>query len=106
MGLSIAVEGSNHTGQSITWKDERGNAVVLTGATITGSKRDHDGTVITAIDGALAITNGANGIFSWTYGTNDIAIAGSYVVQFLATFGDATIEKCLIEQFTVEEALA
>lgn len=106
MALSIAIKGSNHTAQSITWKDERGNAVVLTGATITGSKRDHDGTAITAIDGTLALSDGANGVFTWTYGTNDIAVAGSYVVQFYATYSDTTIEKCFIEQFIVEEALA
>jgi len=106
MALAKAIVASNHTAQSITWKDEKGNAVVLTGATITGRKRAHSGTTITAIDGSLDISDGANGVFTWTYGTNDIATAGSYVIQFLATFGDSTIEKNFVEEFKVEAALA
>ena len=105
MALSKAIVGSNHRAQSITWKDERGNALVLTGATITAGKRDHDGTTVTAVDGTLALSDGPNGVFTWTYGTNDISTAGTYVVQFFATYADTTIEKNFTEQFIVAEAL-
>ena len=106
MALSRAVQGSNHTVQQVTWKDERGNAIDLTGATITGKKHPHNdsGTVV-AVDGALALSNATAGIFTWTYGTVDIGTVGSFVVQFFATYADTTKEKSFKEEFRVEDAL-
>jgi hypothetical protein len=106
MALSRAIQGSNHTAQSITWKDERGQAVDLTGATITGKKHPHnDSSTVVAIDGTLSVTNATGGIFTWTYGAVDIGTVGSFLVQFIATYADTTKEKCFKEQFTVEDAL-
>ena len=106
MGLSKAIQGSNHTVQQITWKDERGNAVDLTGATITGKKHPHnDASSVVAVDGTLALVTATSGIFSWAYGSVDVGTAGSFVVQFIATFADTTKEKSFKEEFKVEDAL-
>jgi hypothetical protein len=106
MGLSKAIQGSNHTVQQITWKDERGNAVNLTGATITGKIHPHnDSSSVVAVDGTLSLVTAASGIFSWAYGTVDVGTVGSFVVQFIATYADTTKEKCFKEQFTVDDAL-
>lgn len=108
MSLSEAIVGSNHTGQRITWKDERGNPVDLTGSTLTAGKREHDGTTVTAVDGPLDLVSSVadNNQFDWTYGTNDIATAGTYVIQFFATYAsDSSIEINMLEQFIVHPAL-
>ena len=111
MGLSIAVEGSNHTVQQITWKDESGNAVDLTGATITGKMHPHDDSSDVSdiggggADGTLALYDADAGIFTWTYGANNIGTVGTFTVQFIATFGDGSKEKSFKEQFIVKDAL-
>lgn len=102
-----AVKGSNHSAPVITWKYRGGTVVTLTGATITGYMRDFEDEDATpfAIDGTLALYDGAAGQFSWSYGSNDIGTVGSYLVTFLATFGDSTIEKNLAIKFVVHEAM-
>lgn len=112
MALSKAIEGSNHTAQQITWKDERGNAVDLTGATITGKMHPHDDSSTVsdigggAGNGTLTISDASNGVFNWTYGDNNIDDVGVFIVQFTATYAaDSSKEKCFKEQFIVEDAL-
>jgi len=111
MGLPVAIEGSDHTVITITWKDEDDDVVDLTDATITGKMRVHDASAAATDiggggdDGTLAVTDATAGEFTWTYGANNIGTVGTFNVQFIATYSDTSIEKCFIEQFVVKDAL-
>ena len=87
--LSDAVQGARHTPQTITWLGQN-----LTGASLTATKRNVDTGAVTTVDGVFAITDAANGVFTWTYGAGDVGTAGHYGVQIRATYAlfDATIE--------------
>ena len=109
MSLSGVVEGARHIAQQITWNERDSfnvlSSVDLSGSTITAKKRDSEGT-ITAVDGSLNFEDtGSDGIFNWTYGVNDVATPGTFEIQFIATFGDSTKDKTLIEKWIVYEAL-
>ena len=104
MGLANAVEASRHTAQSITWSDENGTAVDLTGATITGRTKNNKTGTVTTIDGTLALVTASSGIFSWTYGAVDVGTVGKYTVQFIATFADTTNERSKAYEWEVLDA--
>ena len=89
MALADAVQGSRHTGLTITWYQGDGSTVLdLTNATITGTLRNVNTDVVTAIDGTLASSAPTTGVFTWTFGATDTGTAGIYEVQFTATFSD------------------
>lgn len=106
MALADAIEGARHTAQQITWTDQDSNAIDLTGASLTGVKIARSSGTATALDGTLAITDASNGIFTWTYGATDVATPGDYLVQFTATYGAEDLERSLVAEWTVFEALA
>lgn len=104
MALANAVQGATRPNQSITWTRADDTAEVLTGATLTGVIRDAAGTV-RAITGTLAVTDGANGVFSWNYSAADVATAGRFEVQFTAAFGsDPTPARTLATSWEVKPA--
>jgi hypothetical protein len=110
MALADAVQGSRYIAQQITWTDEDGTAVDLTGATLTGRIRSLDDRNLAprAIDGTLTpdpdqVNN--IGDFSWAYGATDVGTAGSFQVQFIATFVGGLSEKTLLEEWTVHAAI-
>lgn len=105
MALSNAVQGARHTSQRITWLDCEGDAQDLTGATITGKKRNTATGVSSAITGTLVAVTPASGIFDWTYSAADVLTAGKFEVQFLATYADTTYDATLIEEWVVERAI-
>lgn len=105
MALANAVQNSRRTPQRITWTDADGDPVDLTGATLTGRLRDLETGTTTDLDGDLDIVTAASGIFDWTYGSDDVGTAGDYVVQFTATYGDATADRTLLEGWTVIPAI-
>lgn len=86
MALQPAVQNDRHTGQTITWYAGTAKKP-LTNATITGKIINGDGTA-TAIAGALSVTDGPNGLFTWAYAAADTATVGKYTVQFTATYSD------------------
>lgn len=104
MALADAIQNARYAAQQITWTDADGNGVDLTGATVTGFIQDANGR-IQAIDGTLALVTAASGIFSWTYGSNDVATPGDYLVQFVATYGGGQTDKTLLYEWQVYEAL-
>lgn len=104
MALANAVQNARYAAQQITWSDGDGNAVDLTGATLTGFVQDANGRIRT-IDGTLALVTAASGIFSWTYGANDVATPGDYLVQFVATYAGGQSDKTLLYEWRVFEAL-
>lgn len=105
MALALAVAGATRPGQSITWLDGDGAPVDLTGATITGKKRNRNSGTVSNIVGLLTVTSAANGVFVWTYDLADVDTAGLYVVQFTASFGSAALERTIITDWAVREAL-
>ena len=89
MAMPDAVEGGKRPSPLITWTDENGAAIDLSGATITARIQDaNTGTVVDS-DGTFTVTDAAAGMFRWDYGDDDIAAAGNYRVQFVAAFGSA-----------------
>jgi len=86
MGLAAAVQGARRPSQTITWSDENGTALDLTGATITARIRNTTANTTVASDGAFTVVTAASGIFRWDYSTADVATAGDFEVQFTATF--------------------
>ncbi len=89
MALEHAVAGAVRPNQSITWEDGDGVPLDLTGATITGKKRNLSSLATSNIEGALTVTDAVNGVFVWAYHANDVAVAGDFTVQFTATFPSA-----------------
>lgn len=87
MSLASAIQHARKRGQIITWTDEDGAAIDLTGSTVTGII-DRNG-VQTAITGTLTLSGTpTNGIFTWAYSAADVAQAGTFFVQFRAKYSD------------------
>lgn len=105
MALAWAVEGARHVPQRITWTDEDGDAVNLTGATITGRLRSTNDGTARNIDGSLTIITAASGIFDWDYGAVDVGTPGIYMAQFTATYGALDLDRSLSVEWRVEPAL-
>jgi len=105
MALARAVQGASHTPQAITWIDADGDPVVLVGAVMSGRIEDRVSGNDRAITGTLTITSGPNGAFEWDYGTADVADAGKFRVQFIATFGIGDMDKSMMEDWEVERAI-
>jgi len=103
MSLPRAIKGARNTGLTITWQHPDGTAHNLTGATLTGVIKNDAGTS-RAIDGTLALSDAANGVFTWTYGAIDVGTAGTFLVQFKATIG-GQYDLTYSEKWVVEAAL-
>ncbi len=101
MGLSRAIQGARNTGLSITWTTDDGTAQNLTGATMSGTIENDEGTV-RAVVGTLALVTASSGIFSWAYDAVDVATPGRYLVQFKATY--STYDLTYPEVWVVEPA--
>jgi hypothetical protein len=105
MALDTAIEGSRHTPQTITFARADEATQNLTGATLTGTIKNIRTGVERAITGTLALGTAASGIFTWAYSAGDL-VAGDYQVQFVATYGDATIDRSAWVDWTVQPAAA
>lgn len=101
------VYGANHPTYTITWTDELGTAVNLTGATITGRIKNISTGSAAALTGTIALVTAASGIFSYIPSTTDTTRTPdrAYRIQFIATFGDTTIEKTFAKPCWIEEAI-
>lgn len=105
MALANAVHGSLRPSQVITWTDGDGDALDLTGATITGKLRNAAG-VVRSIAGSLTLTDADSGVFTWAYHADDV-VAGQYQVQFTASYGSgATPARTIVTEWLVHEAIA
>lgn len=104
MALAAAVKGARHIGQTITFTDDDGTAVNLTGATLTGVIRSLASGATRAIDGTLALATPASGIFTWSYGAVDVGTVGKFEVQFTATISGNTVIS-YIHNWTVFEVM-
>lgn len=105
MTLAAAVQAAKRPSQTITWTDEDGTAVDLTGGTITAKIRDHDFNTRDS-DGTFTITSAAAGVFRWDYGSEDVEAAGAFQVQFSAAFGSGvTPLKSIVEPWRVHDSI-
>ncbi len=86
MAIPNAVQGGKRPSPLLTWTDLDGDALDLTGATITGTITNEHGES-RAITGALTVVTADEGVFRWDYSTADVATKGTFVVQFAASFG-------------------
>lgn len=82
--LASAVQYATKRTQTITWTDEDGIPIVLTGATLYGVI-DRRG-IQALITGTLTVTGATTGVFTWTYSAADVAQAGTFFVQFYAKY--------------------
>jgi hypothetical protein len=78
-------EGTTYLQMVVPWVDQDGDAVDLTGATITGRLYNLATRTSRAIAGTLAKDPDVDTQMFWTPDAADVA-AGNYEVQFTATF--------------------
>jgi hypothetical protein len=106
--LAKAVQGARHTPQQITWYNADGTAEDLSDAqSITGRIFDPLRNTVRDIDGTLTPVADAtdHNQFDWEYGTNDLSEAGTFEVQFTATFSDGRSDKTFKTDWSVEPAV-
>ena len=106
MALPDAVQGARRPSLQITWTDETGVALDLSGATITARVQDASTGEARDADGTFTIVTAGNGVFRWDFGTEDVETAGTYRVQFNAAFGsDPTPAKTFLARWRVLAAI-
>jgi len=106
MGLAAAVQGARRPSQTITWSDENGTALDLTGATITARIRNTTANTSVASDGTFTVVTAASGIFRWDYSAADVETAGDFEVQFTATFeSDPTPARTIVAPWSVLKSI-
>lgn len=101
MALPSIFKDNRHTAIEITWLRQNGVPVDLTGATITGTKRNKSTSVNSTITGSFTIMNTTQGIFRWSHSAADVATVGTYQVQFRATYGSGDFEDSIAEDWEV-----
>lgn len=105
MALANAVQGARHTAQRVTWTDTEGDALNLTGATLSGRILDEATGLARDMDGTLSIISPTQGVFDWQYGELDVGAAGAFRVQFTASYGASGSDRTLQEEWRVEAAI-
>jgi hypothetical protein len=107
--LYNALQGANHDGYDITWTRDDTTPEDLTSATITAKIQAYVGGTTTgsptSSTGTFTVTGAPGGNFHWAPSLTDVATAGTYVVQFIATYGDATVAKTYPAPWTVVQSL-
>lgn len=105
MALAEAIAGALRPSQVITWTDGDGDAMDLTGATLTGVLHNTRTGESRAIAGTLSVTDAAAGVFTWEYAAGDVLV-GTYSVQFTASFASGiTPARTIVETWRVRPAL-
>jgi hypothetical protein len=87
MALPNAVAGATYLPATISWQDDGGTPIDLTGATLSGTIEAWLDGSRREITGDLTISDPAAGVFQWDYSEEDVGTAGMYWVQFSADFG-------------------
>lgn len=106
MTLVDAVQGGLRPGQQLTWVDASGVAVDLTGAILHGVIRSRATGSARVIAGTLSVTDAMGGVFTWEYAAADVADAGLFDVQFVASYSSGlTPAKTFVSVWTVRESL-
>jgi hypothetical protein len=106
MALSNGVQGSRYDAPTITWLVD-GVAKVLTDSVITAVIEPCNGDDARNSDGAFTLVDGGDdGQFTWQFGDNDIADAGDFYIQFIATYDGITeVSRSSKMLWTVEASI-
>jgi hypothetical protein len=105
--LSTIAQGSERPILTIVWTHaDNTTGEDLTGATITGYIKDLATGNAVEIQGTFAITDAANGVFTWTPDPLDVATDGAYQVQFSAVFaGEPTPARTAVFEWEIVESI-
>lgn len=104
MRLQSAIVGSRQQGQRATWVHLDGSEPNLSTAIITGKKQDVDG-VVTDITGTLTPSVLVPNAFDWVYSIADVAVGGTYGVQFTATYPSGAVDRTPLTLWVVNPGL-
>lgn len=91
---------------TITWVDEDGNAINLTGYIISGVFRNTQTDTTYAFTGTFTLTDATNGIFTYQASAADVGNAGQFEVQLLATSGASPYVSALAHWEVIEQLAA
>ena len=91
MPLFPWVVGQTHPIWSLTWKDDSGAVVDLTGATLSLRIRLGGAGQGVAGGGVITVTNASGGLFTYAPVAGDFPQPGQLDVQFKAVYGDGTV---------------
>jgi hypothetical protein len=106
MALAPAIQGAKRPSQLITWTDETGAPLDLSGAVITARIRNLSTGQIRDSNGTFVIVSPLNGSFRWDYSTEDVAEAGTYEVQFTASFpSEPSPARTIVTRWSVLRSL-
>lgn len=83
--LPTRVVGGLRPSLEINWTRDDGTPEDLTGAGMTGTLKDREGTE-RPIAGTLSVLDGPAGTFEWQFAAGDLAQPGTFRVQFTAAF--------------------
>lgn len=104
--IPFAIAGALRPGLLLTWADQDGDPVDLSGATLSGKIIDMQTGQIRPIAGALAVVNGPAGQFTWNFAAGDVAKAGRHMVQLMADYPSGlTPAKTVITDWEVKGTL-
>jgi hypothetical protein len=105
MALPDAVVGAVYRERALAWEDTEGNAISLVGATLSARIRDIDAETERLSDGVFTLTNPSAGAFTWKYGEDDLAVAGDFVVELIATYAGGETDISLPIQWRIHPAI-
>jgi hypothetical protein len=103
MGITPLFVGATHIPLAVTALDDSGNAINLTGATIT-ARIYQNGTAAPGA-GTVVVVNATAGTFTYQFASGDLPAAGTYELQFKILFGDGTFVLLDTTQFQVLAAV-
>ncbi|MHB1318369.1 MAG: hypothetical protein ACYCYF_07120, partial [Anaerolineae bacterium] len=88
------VVGSTRPALSLQWLKSDGSPLVLTGAAWAGKMREQSSAALAVtLGGSFAVTDAANGKFTYSWVTADTATAGMWLVQVTATISTQTYRR-------------
>lgn len=106
MPLRRTTQFSTQIGQRMTCVDEDNAAFDLSDATgITGVIEDTSDGSTRAIAGGLSVDPDNSDVIVWDMDADDVATAGTFRVQLIATFPGGLIARSIPEQWVVLESL-
>lgn len=85
--IPSAIQNARLPGRQLTWSRADGTAEDLTGAVLSARAMNKLTGEVLVITGTLTVTDPTNGIFTWAFSEEDVAVAGDYDLQFTATYG-------------------
>jgi hypothetical protein len=107
MPLASAVRGGTRPAQTVAWLREDGTPEDLSGAALSGFIRSRASGETRPVAGALNVADGPGGVLRWDYAADDVAEAGAFDVQFVASFASGqTPAKTFITRWEVRASLA